>query len=195
MSKPVATRDFAIQVTPGAELVDGHVRALVAGIVELGLNWTTYNVAFIPFEPPMAPPFPADPPTGPGIDGWRTEADARVELFFDNRLVVTPYDPLAGQERAYASRYGAPLSGEVEFGPPWQPRPAVVFYTSTDQYGTLTADLERFLETHSGWNREERALELEGRPVVDFIVERLQTSRLVPDDLLYWLGLSRTTAD
>lgn len=189
--KPVATRDFAFQVTPEVELVDDDVRGLVAGIFEAQLNWQ-FTFQFLPFEPGMVPPFPADTTPWRNIEGWQTPADARMGLFFHSRFVVTPYDPLAGQEFRFSSQYGAPPPGEEWDNDPWKPGDGVVFYTSTEHYGVLTADLERFLETHSGWNREERALDLQGRPVIDFLVDRLQLSRLVPDELLHWLGLERT---
>jgi hypothetical protein len=189
--KPVATRNFGVRVTPGVDLVDDDAHGLVAEIFEVQLNWTTFNVAFMPFEPAMAPPFSAATTAGKGVAGWQTAADARVELFYHNRFVVTPYDPLAGQDFLYPSRYGAPIPGEVWFGKPWEPEDGVVFYTSTDQHKILTADLEQLLETHSERNFDERALDLQGRPVIDFLVDRFQASRLVPDELLHWLGLQR----
>lgn len=189
--KPVATRNFAFQVTPEAEMVDEDGRELVGGILEARLNWQ-FDVSFIPFEPAMAPPFPADTSAWRTVGTWRTPADARLDLFYNSRMVVTAYDPLAGQESRYPSQYGAPPPDSVWSDDPWEPQDGVVFYTSAEQYRVLIADLEQFLETHSGWNREERALDLQGRPVVDFLVERLQTSRLVPDDMLGWLGLERT---
>ncbi len=188
--KPMATRDFGVQVVPGSELVDADLHALVSDIVEVQLNWT-YDVTFIPFEPAMAPPFSAGTTTWKEVDEWTTPADARVSLFYHDRFVVTASDPLAGQEFAFPSQYGAPVPGEAWFGKPWEPGNGVVFYTSTDQFRTLTADLQRLLETHSSRNFEERALDLRGRPVIDFLVDRLQTSRLVPDKVLQFLGLER----
>lgn len=191
--KPVATRDFGFRVTPESEMVDDDLRGLVTGIVEAQLNWQ-FDVSFIPFEPAMAPPFPADTSAWREIGRWQTPADARLELFYNSRFVVTPYDPLAGQEFRFSSQYGAPAPDSVWSGDPWEPKDGVVFYTSTEQYEILTADLEQFLETHSGRNFEEQALDLQGRPVIDFLVDRLRTSRLVPDDMLHRLGLERTPA-
>ena len=188
--KPVATRDFAIQVTPGAEMVDDEVRGLVSGIFEVRLNWQV-DFTFIPFEPGMAPPSVADSTRWKGVEAWRTPADARLEFFYHSQYVITGCYPLAGGEFRYLSQYGATVINDVRHANPWKPENSIVFYTSTDQYKVLTADLEKFLETHSGWNREECALDLRGRPVVDFLVDRLPTSRLVSDEMLYWLGLER----
>ena len=191
--KPMATRNFGIQVTPEAEMVDDDLRDLVAGVTDIELNWQ-FRFRFIPFEPAMAPPFPADTSPWRNFTGWATPAEARLELFFHSRFVVTPYGPLADQEFRFSSQYGAPPPDETWDDDPWKPGDGIVFFTSADAYETLTEDLRQLLATHSGWNHERGALDLQGRPVVDFLVDRLQTSRLVPDDLLHWLGLERTVA-
>ena len=189
--KPVVTRDFPIEVTPGAELVDDGVRELVEGIFEVRLN-RQFDFTFIPLEPGMIPPFSFAAAAQKEVEAWQTPADARLALFYGSRFVVTPHDPLADHEVRFPSQYGAPIPGTVGHGEPRPPREGVVFYTSTGQYEAITADLERFLQPYESRHYDERALDLQGRPVVDFLVDRLQNSRLVPDDLLYWLGLERT---
>lgn len=187
MVKAIPTRDFAIRVAPEYEDVDDDARGLVEGVMRVKLNWL-FNFTFIPFEPQMAPPFLANSTSWTDVDDWQTPADARLTLFFNSRFVVTPYDSLAGQELHYSNQ----ASDSVQDHQNLRFRDGVVFYTSTEQYKILTADLEQFLETHSGRNFRERALDLQGRPVIDFLVGRLQTSRLVSDEVLYWLGLERT---
>lgn len=68
----------------------------------------------------------------------------------------------------------------------------MVLYTTSEHYRTLEVDLGHLLETHQERNFDERALDLQDRPVINFLVDRLQTSRLVPDEVLHWLGLQRT---
>ena len=188
--KPVATRNFPIQVSREDDAEDEDLRRLAVGILEVRLN-RRFDIMFIPFEPQMAPPFRDDTTAWRDLDEWRTPADARLAHFYRNRFVVTAYDPLAGQELRYPSQFGAPVIGEVGGGEPWKLRDGVVFYTSTEQYEILTTDLEQFLVPYTSPNYDERALDLQGRPVVDFLVERLQSSRLVPDEMLHWLGLER----
>jgi hypothetical protein len=187
--KPVATRNFPIQVSREDDAEDDDLRRLTVGILEVRLN-RQFDIMFIPFEPPMAPPFQNDTTAWQDVDDWRTPADARLAHFYRNRFAVTAHDPLAGQELRYPSQFGAPVD-EVGDGRAWKPRDGVVFYTSTGQYETLMADLEQFLVPYTTLNFDERALDLQGRPVVDFLVERLQTSRLVPNEMLHWLGLER----
>jgi hypothetical protein len=188
--KPVATRNFPIQVTAGGDLVDDQVRGLVSGIFEVRLN-RQFDFTFIPFQPGMAPPFTADTTASTGVEAWRTPADARLDLFSHSRYVITGHDPLAGQELRYPSRYGAPVPDDAASGEPLKPSDSVVFYVSTEEYEILTADLEKFLEPSTSAKFDDRALDLTGRPVVDFFVDRLPASRLVSDDVLHWLGLKR----
>lgn len=190
--KPLPRRDFTVQVISESELdEDDEDRDLVRGIVEVQLNWTI-GIMFIPFEPVMAPPFLADTSQCKDANGWETPSDARIALFYRGQMVVTPYDSLAGQEFNYPSQHGAPTAGEEEFAGSWKPGNGVVFYTSTEQYGILMADLEQLSETHGTRNFHERALDLQDRPVINFLVNRIQTSRLAPDRVLHWLGLQRT---
>lgn len=189
----MATRDFPIEVTRESEVMWEGVRALVTDILEIQLHGR-FDVIFLSFDPQMAPPFPTDTAEWNEFEEWETPTDARLGLFYGADFVVTPYDPLAGQEVRFPSWDPGRSRGVGGHNPRWEPKDGVVFYTPTEQYKILTADLEQFVETHSGQNREEKALDLQGRPVIDFLVERLQTSRLVPDETLYWLGLERTPA-
>ena len=171
-------RDFAVWVTPRTAATD-HQRQLVRDIWTVRLNWT-FDFTFIPFEPPMAPPFPTDGSTW-ADRRWEAPIDARLWMFYDARFVITAYDLLAGQDFRY------PADRNSRNDPDGH-----VFYTSTEQYRILSADLEELVQTHSARKFTERALALQGRPVVDFLVDRLQTSRLVPERVLILLGLERS---
>lgn len=185
MVKAVPTRDFPIRVTPEYEDYNEAVGRLVEGVVRVKLNWL-FDFTFIPFEPQMVPPFLASN-EWKDVEDWQSPADARLALFFNSRFVVTSYDSLAGDE----FRYSNDTAGWEEDGRSRELRDDLVFYTSTQQYESLKRDLSELLETHQRRNFDERALALQGRPVIDFLVDRLQTSRLVQDEVLYWLGLRR----
>ena len=188
--KPVAVRNFSIQVTDMSKVQWDLVAAVAGGIVEVDLGGAI-EIIFIPFESAMAPPFPADVIAREAYDDvWDTPAEARVDMFYGASFVVTPYNPLAGRELNFTAlrrTYHDICGNEM-----WEPGSGVVFYISTDQFKLLTADLLSFVKTHSTRNDTERALDLRHRPVIDFLVDRLQTSRLVPEELLHRLGLERT---
>lgn len=171
-------RDFAVWVTPRTAATD-HERELVRGIWTVRLNWT-FDFTFIPLEPPMAPPFPTDRSAW-AYPRWEAPIDARLEAFYDARFVITASDLLAGQDFRY------PADRNSRNDPDGH-----VFYTSTEHYRTLSADLGELVQTHSARKFTERALALQGRPVVDFLVDRLQASRLVPERVLLLLGLERS---
>ena len=192
--KPNPDRDFDIWVEPMFEGEDPAVVELAADIVNVSVNWS-FDVTFIPFELGMAPPFETDPPHWTELPEPRAPADLRLAAFLNSSLVVTPYDPLAGQDFRYPSWCGVPMPGDPDLAPPWTPGTSVVLYTTTEQYRILAADLEEFLDTHSRRTGKPRAFELEGRPLIDFLVERLPASQLVPDRTLDWLDLPRAGTD
>ena len=173
-------RDFAVWVTPRTAMTSRE-RELVRGIWTVRLNWT-FDFTFIPFEPPMAPPFPSDRSAWDYRNGGEP-IDGRLGAFYDARFAITAYDLLAGRDFRY------PAGRNSRNDPDGH-----VFYTSTEHYRTLSADLEKLVETHSARKFTDRALALQGRPVVDFLVDRLQTSRLVPERVLILLGLERSPA-
>ena len=192
--KPNPNRNFDIWVGPEFDVEDPMVIELTSDIVNVRVNYS-FDVTFVPFEPAMAPPFPATPPHWTELPEPRTPADFRLFTFLNSALTVAPYDPLAGQDLLYPSWYGASEPGDPGYGQSWTPGTSVMLYTSTDQYRILAADVEEFLETHANRNGKAGALELQGRPLIDFIVERLPASQLVPDRTLAWLDLPRAGTD
>ena len=191
--KPNPSRNFDIWVSREFGDEDPAVVELAGDILSVRVNWS-FDAMFVPFEPAMAPPFATNPPRWTELPEPRTRADLRLAAFLGSSLTVTPYDPLAGQDFRYPSWSGASEPGDPRHGESWTPPTSVVLYTSTEQYRVLAADVEEFLETHA--NREDKpgALELQGRPLIDFLVERLPASRLVPDRTLDWLDLPRAGA-
>ena len=168
---------FAGWVTPRTAATEREGE-LVRDIWTVRLNWT-FDFTFIPFEPPMAPPFPTDGSAW-ADRSWEAPIDARLGAFYDARFVITACDLLAGQDSRYPAHRDSRNDSDGH-----------VFYTSTGHYRTLSDDLGKLVQTHSARKFTERALALQGRPVVDFLVDRLQTSRLVPERVLLLLGLER----
>ena len=123
---------------------------------------------------------------------WETVADARLGHFYDAEFAVTPYDPRSGQELRFPSWRGTRGYGVGGHGRRYEPVDGTVFYTSTDQYSVLAADLKQFLHAGTDGMFKGQTLDLQGRPVIDFLIDRLQTSRLIPDGMLDRLGLKGT---
>ena len=187
--EPEAARNFLVEISAVSH-VDEQARGLVSGLFEIQLA-VDFTLLFTVFESQMAPPFPADTRVWEDFEDWETMADARLGHFYDAEFVVTACDARAGQELYFPSWHGARGYGVGGHGRRYEPVNGVVFYTSDDQYEVLTADLRQFLHGSPHDVFEGRALDLQGRPVLDFLVDRLQTSRLVPDEMRHRLGLGQ----